>query len=491
VTAVQVATLWFCFKRYSQQRKTLRIPLCLTAIAYWTTYTMNNLYVRGGIAEFIATNLLISTAALLMLFWHPDSKRKTPIGIAIVLCYGATVLTHPPTGVWGAIMLTLVAIGLMISFGWRSIPIKQALFVFFGLLIVCSAWLYLVSAYPPSHSAMAYSFHLMRFSGLDVAWLRALPYPLSLMPAEHGHPVFVTQINTVLFVLSIMTILYFLTRQVMSRRTFVAILFLSFAVFLFSISVSDYFDSHLPLFLIASQFAYRMVTHINLLLIAAMVLLLGEIKEQKIPTYLIYTGLLATLIAAIGVGVNLSQMSPGITYEGKHWWSLKSFAPEWKNYPFLKTFPKAKEAYNYDLSMGCLYAQLPPVTNVTTNFCHTDSVDLHLQPKHGVVSNLIIPAKNSKENTWMSTNVVYHPWNHLTLNGNPVKSKPYQWFYAVKVAPSGGTLRYTLVPEHLYLILDKISLVVFIILQTCLIYGWFWRAKRRPVYKRTDTLQAV
>lgn len=141
--------------------------------------------------------------------------------------------------------------------------------------------------------------------------------------------------------------------------------------------------------------------------------------------------------------------------------------------------------------MGCLYAQRSPVLDVTTDYCHTEKMNLHFHPKNAIVPAIEIPKRNT--NIWLSTNVVYHPWNKLTLNGKPVQSKPYQWFYAVNIPKSGGILSYSLTLEPFYLMLDHISFTLFITLLIVLVYRLFLRNTeyfKHAKYELQNKLQA-
>ncbi len=467
VSAIQVVTLWLCFKTYSQHCGRKSLAIVLTAIAYWSTYMMNSLYIRGAVAEFIATNILVSIVALMMLLWHAREDQKIGFRVAIILCYSFVILTHPLTAAWGTMVMLLVALGLLLSFGRSSITVKDIELIFLGTFIISFSWVYLMFLFPPSQAAISRSFMLLRFPGADIAWLRALPFPLSRVSAAKGY--FVTQINSVLFVLSCITLIYYFAKNMLTRRAVVASVFLLLSVFLFAVSVNSFFDAFLPKFLSASQFAFRLVTYINLFMIVAMTLLVFDMHKSSVRLF-IPLCMLATIVAMIGVGMNLFQMSAGTTYEGKHWWSLQSFEPEWKDYPYLKFSPTPEEIARFNVSPGCLYAQLPPVSIYGAgNVCNAFYIGLYLDPTKAEAST-IIPPRKSNTSAWLKTDVVFHPWNQLTLNDNPVEFGHYQWFYKVKIPPSGGVLRYKTVPDFLYLLLDRVSFIVFIGLLLFLIY---------------------
>lgn len=102
---------------------------------------------------------------------------------------------------------------------------------------------------------------------------------------------------------------------------------------------------------------------------------------------------------------------------------------------------------------------------------------LHFTPQRGL-NSLTVPANtNEKTAMWMSTNVLYHPWNQLTLNGHAIPTKSIDFLYAVLMPPSGGTLSYHVELDPLYKISDRAGIIIFMSLIILYLMLYFSRKK--------------
>jgi hypothetical protein len=460
VAAIQVRVTYAAARRVTDNEP---VALVVCALSYWTTYAANTIYDRGAIAEYLAGSLSISAIALLVVWWNDESERTGALELAgLAACVTGFTLTHPITGVLGSVML-IVAVGVLAALKpirWRRL--KPALFAIAAILLILSPWVWLLAVHPPSEGAIAATFALRRYSGLDEAWLRILPFPLSRLPQELGHPYFVTQVNT----LAAAAALVILTAigPAVARRSIAALGALAaMAVVGFVISVDPILDPLLPRFILAAQFGYRLVAPVNqalLLLLIGGLALAGERAASRRRRIIL--GALG-IASALGVAANLIAIAPNLTYTklepAAGWFGKRIVVP----YPYLRVRPSAAELESFAQSNGCSYAMMHAPDEYIR--CTTaEWVDIRFDPSTArAVPNRLAGADRVDSERWITTNVVFYPWNHLFAGDREVTCEGFQYFCRFR-GVDWKSVHYRLVPETTYVVLDRISVTLFVVL---------------------------
>jgi hypothetical protein len=408
---------------------------------------MNNLYVRGAMAEYHATSLLASSVAFFLLFWHPSVKEKTVYAISGALAYAGAALMHPITAVNGAFLLLILNGSLMALFGVNRSLIKGIFFILSSITLLLSAWLYLIIFYPPIFSIQP---ELLRFRGLDEFWIRILPFPLSFKSDDF---VFVTQINISLIGASV-CILFNDIKKGIHRFHAASIMMLLCACGLLSLLSIPELDIFLPRPLQANQFAYRFVSYINLFAFAALIFA-GTISPKiGFKPQMAYPSLWLS-VASTGVVINLIQMG-----------MIMTFRP----IPLAADVPIG----------GCYYATHMNASEVSSHKTWPCEIrDANLYFSYENMEQILPP---SQKNEWRTTNIVYHPWSRVSLNAQPAQTLPDCYFYNSSLLPrigcfykvwipkEGGTLTYKIKADDIYVGLDYISIFLFLTLSLYVIY---------------------
>ncbi len=455
VTLLQVKTLYRSARTLGAGQWA---ALAITATSYWSTYSLNNLYNRGAVAEFLATSLVVSAMSLLIIWWKAESREQSIAafcGLAVVIA-GFT-FTHPLTGINGSAVLMVEALALALIYGLSA---RRLALVAGGALLVVvmlSPWLCLLLLHPPSESAIASTFSLRRFAGLDEAWLRLLPLPLNRMPLEYGHPYFVTQASTLLLPLGIVLLSTRSAAVPAGRRGRYWALMLgiaALAAFVFYISLNESLDEFLPNFIKTLQYAYRLVAPLNNLMLLLVLLGIAAVPRPDLSGLQkrLLTGIVA--VALLGVFINLYKSSPEVVFTkfgAGNGLLHKALVPP---YPYLRVLPDASDLEKFDLSNGCSYAQVRAANDGIR--CTTEWVDLRFDPRSGHA----IASGKEPSGPWLTTNIVYYPWNRLYLDGHEVPGEPFQNFLRIPYRADWQSLRYKLVPEKIYVFLDGLSVLL-------------------------------
>lgn len=474
-TALQV---WFTFLAVRIYGQPVTNQLMLTAIAYWTTYNANNIYNRGAVAETIATALASTSMCLLILWWNENGKDRQKFYFSLLLlCVGGFILTHPITGVFGSFVLLVVSGVFIVKNGHAVERYKShLLFGTLSLILICP-WLYLNIKYPPTNSAIGMSFELVRFTGLDEFLLRILPFPLSRMPKQYGHPYFLTQINSILFLLAIFFLAYLdpVSKEISARKQWhYSVFILSLATLLLCISTNSFLDEYLPVFVLASQFAYRLVSPINSLIFFAVLLAIPCATAAVMSKRTRCVMIIAFAGALAGVIVNLYIVKEEIKFtnlqrsDGILSRKLEVAAP------FLHIYPVGSDAWSFEQSNGCSFSQMKNgPKNIQCNA--RDWADIVFDPTNG--SALFNPKKEaqriSSAKTYFDTNLIFHPYNRLIYGGENVSCEGYLYFCRFKNQINNFDIQLLKSETRFdtnYLILDKISICGFLLLAVATLY---------------------
>jgi hypothetical protein len=359
---------------------------------------------------------------------------------------------------------------------WIAVPNRRqiAYLAMAGLLVtvIILPWLYLMTVHPPGASAIAGSFGLQRFAGLDEIGLRLLPFPISRMPLKWGHPYFVTQANVASILVTAILVCYGWQARSPGwiRPAAATLAFLLASLVLLIISVDDYFDDMLPRFITASQFAYRLVHPINALFLLCLITSLMTTGSSTIGRRTVFSVWLIAAIAGTGVLCSLVSVGNSIVFtslapsDGAMGFRIR------QSIPYLKIRPTRDELARFDLSNGCSYAQMPAESSSIR--CTTaEWTDIRIDPITGApVANKAATEALAKPNRWITTNVVYYPWNALYIRDHLIQCSGLHYFCRFQTSENWHAVRYVLLPERSYVLLDRVSVVLFAsILLMC---GW-------------------
>jgi hypothetical protein len=253
----------------------------LGTIMTWSIYPLTNLYNRGAIPEFFACGLLTCACVALLQALNAANGRRFFLWCNFsVLCLTACAGTHPITALYGLIFYVVLAVvGLIVV--WRKRPAKLLLAVLVPAAIgsMCLApWVVATARYNRVLD-IAKSFREVSYypKSIDGIHLRLCPVPVPIYNLRHkakdesmGTPGLDAEINIPLLLLFI-SILISLVREKRLRPavSFVLFVLISLAVGITYVSSVQHALDKLGYCARAIQFAYRLVTYINLAIFSA------------------------------------------------------------------------------------------------------------------------------------------------------------------------------------------------------------------------------
>lgn len=284
VAGVFLLQTWQVFRLVNQTSDSRRFGLLTAALVSWSTYALTNLYNRGALNELIAVALLtaaicaVCRAALL-----PAGPGRFPPFMTGLFCYVLATGAHPITAVFGGIFFGLVAGSI-----WIFAPDRNQLTAWFsaGALagaVVVSPWAYVVLKFGSSlYVSRYYTAELIYWPAtIDSLATRLMPFPYDRRMVEDpqlsrlASPYLDTQVTAGLLILSIfLTLLLLLARRrrLPLQRAGTSLVVTCWGLFLviLAMSVSPVLGRMPDLFR-NLQFAYRLVSYLNLALLLVIV----------------------------------------------------------------------------------------------------------------------------------------------------------------------------------------------------------------------------
>ena len=415
VGAVFLLQTWQVLRLMDQAGANRLFGRVTAALACWSTYALTNLYNRGAVSELIATTLL--TAAICAVYraclLPPGPTRWPPLATGL-LCLVLAAGTHPITGVFGGMFFAL-----MITVAWAGSDGRGQLAAWLGagaiiVASVLSPWIYAVLKFGPAlYVTQLFMAKLQYYPGnIDSLATRLMPFPYDRRVMEdpnlsvHQTPHLDAQVTVGLVILAVFLAACCLgarSRRLALNRAGLAIAITSWISFfgLLVISVSPALGARLPDLFHKVQFAYRLVTYLNLSLLLVVVgslMALSSAEARKLVARRAPLVLWATLALAVC----------GLALKLQHGWAHKSAAPKVSGSSAL-TLPV--EFYGY-------YAYA--VTSHLDIASPGPSTPLSLTVGRGPEFGWLAPEKiNSPAQEFRLLKVQAFPWNEVLLNGRP------------------------------------------------------------------------
>ncbi len=295
------------------------------ALACWSTYALSNLYNRGAINELIAVALLTAaTCAVCRACLVAPGRARLPPLVTGLLCFVLAAGAHPITGVFGGMFFGLAtATAWFFSEGRRPLAMGLGAGAVAGAMVL-GPWIYAVLQFGPSlYITQHYTSAIFYFpADVDALATRLMPFPYDRrVAASPGMSHFLTpyldaQVTAGLVILAgFMAVSLFLAwrRRFFLDRAGVAIAVIGWTVFvvLLVVSVSPVLGNGLPGLFHNIQFAYRLVSYLNLALLLAVAggwLAVSSGKARELVARREAPVLWAILaIAACGLGLKLKH----------------------------------------------------------------------------------------------------------------------------------------------------------------------------------------
>lgn len=481
--------------------------LGVTALVSWTIYPLNNLYHRGGVAECLATALLISAlcAGCLAL---TERRRTVKVAFALlcVWCGALAAGSHSITAVLGGLTagcLTLAAmpVGLRRRRGKLRAKLQSAnqcfsqerrrrwaaLTVLTGVLLLTAApWLYVTFLYGHRVAVASKTSSLVHQPGHDSLSVRLMPFPLNDSPDYWPHNN--TQLNTPLLILLAMSLLR-LTKswrstQGIARRRFAAlwrewgsVLRVGLVLLILSIalSTSSVLVQNLPKSFAFVQYAYRLINVSNIAMLAALLSACAITRPQvgvdqkgwvHRCVWIVVLG-----ISAIGMGMKLSLAF--------HTLVPAKLAATWRQFPdsAAQAPPRFHAQKDYAITNEARLLAHEPVSAFQT--VRSVVLPVGTGSQFGVTQRVEL---HQVQGSWVQTSVVSFPWNQMLLDSLPVppeQVREVNQHLAVYVPKGTHTVGYQPQPDDFWQFLRLISVVSFVALSACTLVSFGITIKSR------------
>ncbi len=296
----------------------------VAAVVSFAVYPLTNLYNRNAITEFVAVSLLVSACAVWLRVIYAGGSPDTWMSASfawILLTFSAG--SHPITAVLGSALFCALLVGGLFGAANRRafaalIAVNALMFV-----LVLSPWLYATLTFQRDLqvTSMVKSVVVMPGS-IDSWWIRFFPIPFDIRPLRSDRlssvstPYLDAQINV-----GLVMIVAFLIFQVVVRmrsgqmRLTKEIAAAAVCLGLFALvcygSISAGVWPLLPRFLAFFQFAYRLVTYCDLLLLGGAVVLLSSLRHfhEELRNPLNVCLALVVTLMALGVLVKFTHVA--------------------------------------------------------------------------------------------------------------------------------------------------------------------------------------
>jgi len=454
----------------------------LGTLLTWSIYPLTNLYNRGAIPEFFACGLLTCACVALMQALRGNSVQQLWLWSNFsVLCLCGCAGTHPITALYGLLFYAiLVGIGMTLRGRKHIARIALALLVP-GLIATVSLAPWVVStARYNKQLDIAYSFREVSYwpKSIDGLHLRLCPIPVPIYNLRHkaadehmGTPGLDAQINMPILLLFLIVV-FSLSRQgrLQPKLRFSLIGLSALAVWLTYMSSTQHALDKLGYYAGTIQFAYRLVTYINLAVFSGILLAISQSSSTSSPEstsahqYAPQKALLVLLaIGLLAMGFKL--------YATK---KLDRFG----NAIFAN---QITDKQLLQLSLGFYGHQnyaVPSLLPLKADLKGKNLDYIQLLPAEGKDFGQVQPAvSTSVHRGWSFTNVQVFPWNVLSFNDQILPNQTAAAFRPVKIVLSrplpdarcicikdlgAGVLKYSFKPEADWAILNAIALPIFL-----------------------------
>lgn len=481
VWALQFALFYRLTLKHSNSKL---LALTVAALVIWTIYPMTNIYNRGAMPEFIATGCLFSAIALwfFAITSACNNERKQSTN-ASVLLLAIAAGAHPITAVYGCVFYC----GIMALTGWlvgfkRLLPALKHMVAPALIATIClSPWVYCTKSFVRQIKVSNFDHVNYYPLTLDSPFARLTPFPLPSQEFESnltrervGTPNLDTQINIPMMILLLCSLVGLARTKELGRNKLTISLLAVFATSLFTIYLSVHRGSidHLGYIARSIQFAYRLVTYINLALTVGV--LLPIVFHDRTKNFSVFKpALLAILLLSMtGLAIK-TQRSLATT---KYIESPKIQAPMQRELLVIPPTFYGSDAYTTFTGLAPLnersYAPQQVYVPVLggTQFGKTGLVQI---PENG---------------KWIVTNIHAFAWNSICINDRRVTEPNHlahnQMHLAVN-AP-GHTLGYKFTPDRTWKLLNSWALPLYFAWIAWTILRLIFSTRTSSVNERTE-----
>jgi hypothetical protein len=269
------------------------LSLVTTAVTCWSTYALTNLYNRGALNELFAVALLTSAVCAFTRFILLAPEQRNPVVLLngflfFVLAAGA----HPITALFGGLFLAFVVAALFLIARERMRMMRWFTLGVIGSALILSPWIYVVLNFNGSLTVSEKWAKIAYFTkNIDSVSSRLMPFPYDARMAGNAQlprymsPYLDAQITSGLLILAMVLTACASGKH---RENFrnnprgAGIVALSWMMFLllFALSVAPSLGLAMPSIFKNLQFAYRLVSYLNLCLLVIIIAALATIPAS-------------------------------------------------------------------------------------------------------------------------------------------------------------------------------------------------------------------
>jgi hypothetical protein len=328
IAAVFLLQSWQVFRLLFQISGDRILGFVVAAVTCWSTYALTNLYNRGAVMELIAVALLTSAICSLCraCLLPPDRQRWPDVTIGM-LFFVLAAGTHAITALFGGVFVAFLMFAFL-TFVERRLELLRWL-VIGGLaaFLVLSPWAYAVLKFGSSLQVSKIHLKQITYLSIDTAASRLTPVPYDSRVATNPKlpvdrtPFLDAQITAGLLILALFfsgSAFFMYRRRALLHRAgvWLTLLFWALFLFLFALSVTPTVGAAMPALFHNLQFAYRLVSYLNLCLLIVITGSLAAIPstELTLPLAMRRAWVLAVTlgVALLGLAIKLAHGTAGI-----------------------------------------------------------------------------------------------------------------------------------------------------------------------------------
>jgi hypothetical protein len=418
--------IYSCIKTFT---KDALLALAVSTSVVWAIYPLTNLYHRAALPEFFATGLLTCACVAWIRALASTSRKDLAVWCNLcVLLVCATAGTHPITTLYGLPFFAAFAVISFISTRpniSRFLRIAAFCIVPLTLLVACVVpWVMATRPYNRQFKITeSFGGVAIFYRTIDNLFLRLTPVPVPYSFLEHDALIehmdcrnLDAQASLALIVAMVSMFLSLRRRSQPSACLIacLAVAIVSAAAFMF-LSMSPVLNK-LGHAARGIQFAYRLVTYINLsvlsaILISALYVCLYPKKEDAEHQPLLQKRVNVAVIVLAAAALVAKEYStvdmPSICESGTNQRLLASSSSD------QDVLHMPKKFFAYDYSMPSMLKSLPDNLAAETSKFNFELA----QGKH---FGEVLPVNADKSAPWLDTNIEVFVWNTILCNGNPI-----------------------------------------------------------------------
>lgn len=436
----------------------------------WGAYSLSNLYNRSALTEFFAVSMLFIAIGLWLLLFFIQERYKT----FTLICFSGSIFfiagTHPITTLYsGLVFLIIMIFTLPILFRRKEYKLIRTGCICL-LLVLCSAlpWIYAVVKVKTRIGQFPKDY--VFYNGID-----GLRNRISLIPVDFryvgnveekieggGTPYLTAPINMALFLFYIVTLIVaiYCIKNFKAKYKTLKIAALVLPLFVGSLVIYSSVTPEMgfPDLLYLAQFAYRLVSYIDIIFLIGVVINFITISKEKISDR-IYKILAVTFIICI----SFSFQSVLVKFI-----QVKAIADQ---------LP-----YNIENTIS-----LPASFYGTNDFISTDEFNQDETVYDSIENKQLVPLEVSSgrdfgriktneimisQPTLIGLRMYPHPWNSVTVNGE-IRTKENTYYFPQKdgdhvyiLLKESGTYKIgiSFTPDIMFIRLQKIAYISVILL---------------------------